>query len=191
MDEATFGKGLRRLLTSYVGTQTGEAVFTLHRRRAEWQVDFRGASDVPRPPEAKSQPVRREGVSVDTYAAVARVSGEMVGVLGGPSGADASLSATVRLEDDGVEGWEPGLHEGAGREMGSAARERLRGELIQALLPFTHGVGPRQVRLTLQGVHRPGEPGASWRVVVAETLHPKTPGGADADLVAEYRGLHS
>ncbi|HYO56269.1 hypothetical protein [Archangium sp.] len=190
VDEAAFGKGFRRLLTSYVGQQTGEAVFTLHRRRAEWHVDFRGASDVPRPPEAKSQPVRREGVSVDTYAAVTGVSGEMVRLLGGPSGANASFIATVTLEDDGVLGWEPGLHEGAGREVGSAARERLQGELIQALLPFTHGVGPREVRLTLQGVHRLGEPGASWRVVVAETLHPETSGGADADLIAEYRGLH-
>jgi hypothetical protein len=190
VDEAAFGKSFRRLLTSYVGERAGEAVFTLHRQRSDWRVDFRGASDVPRPPEAKTQPVRREGVSVDTYAAVTRVTGEMVRLLGGPSGREASFLATVTLDDDGVSGWEPGLQEGTGREVGSAVRARLQGELIQALLPFTHGVGPREVRLTLQGVHRPDEPAASWRVVVAETLHPETPGGAEADLIAEYRALH-
>jgi hypothetical protein len=190
VDAAAFAKDFRRLLISYVGERAGEVVFTLHRQRSDWRVDFRGASDVPRPPEAKTQPVRREGVSVDTYAAVTRVAGEMVRLLGGPSGRDASFIATVRLEDDGVAGWEAGPHEGTGREVGSAARERLRGEIIQALLPFTHGVGPREVRLTLQGVHRPGESVASWRVMVAETLRPRSPYEEDADLIAEYRALH-
>ncbi|HYO54836.1 hypothetical protein [Archangium sp.] len=190
VDAAAFAKSFRRLLTSYVGERAGEVIFTLHRRRSDWRVDFRGASDVPRPPEAKTQPVRREGVSVDTYAAVTRVAGEMVRLLGGPSGRDASFIAKVTLDDDGVSGWEAGPHEGAGREVGSAVRERLQGELIQALLPFTHGVGPREVRLTLQGVLRPGESSASWRVVVAETRHPESPGGADPDLIAEYRALH-
>ncbi|KFA89860.1 hypothetical protein [Archangium violaceum] len=188
--EATFGKRFRSQLTSYVGERAGEVLFTLYRQQLEWRVDFRGGPDTPRPPEAKTQPVRREGVSVGTYAAITRVAGEMVRLLGGPSGREASFIATVTLEDDGVSGWEPGFQEGAGREVGLAGRERLQGELIQALLPFTHGVGPREVRLTLQGVLRPGESAASWRVVVAETLHPETPSGADADLIAEYRTLH-
>ncbi|PTL81687.1 hypothetical protein [Vitiosangium sp. GDMCC 1.1324] len=190
VDETAFSKRFQGLLVSYVGERTGEVIFTLHRERSAWSVDFRASSDVPQPPEAKTQPVRREGVSVETYAAVTRVAGEMVRLMGGPSGRDASFIATVTLDDDGVSGWEAGSHEGTGREVGSAARERLQGELIQALLPFTHGVGPREVRLTLRGNHRPGESTAIWRVAVAETLHPESPSGEDAELIAEYRALH-
>jgi hypothetical protein len=190
VEEASFEKELRRLLTDYVGERTGEVVFTLHRERGRWLVDFRGDSDVPRPLEAKTQPVRREGVSVGTYAAITQVAGEMVRLVGGPAGSGASFSAKVALEDDGVAGWEPGPYEGAGREVDRGARERLQGELIQALLPFTHGVGRREVRLTLQGVHRPGEPSGSWRVVVAETLQPPVSHGEEENLLAEYRALH-
>jgi hypothetical protein len=153
-------------------------------------VDFRGSSEVPRPPEAKTQPVRREGVSVETYAAVTQVAEKMVRLLGTPTGRDPSFSATVKLDDDALSDWEPGPYEGAGGELGAAARERLQGELIQALLPFTHGVGPREVRLSLRGIHRPGESTSSWRVVEAETLHAALPHGEDADLIAEYRALH-
>ncbi len=190
VDEAAFAKRLRHLLTAYVGERTGEVVFILRREKSEWGVDFRGDGEVPRPPEAKTQPVRREGVSVDTYAAITRVAGEMVRLLGGPTGPGASFSALVALEDDGVSGWEPGLYEGAGREASRAAKERLQGELIQALLPFTHGVGPREVRLELRGRHRAGEPDASWRVVEVETLRPAHAHGEDTDLIAEYRELH-
>jgi hypothetical protein len=188
--EATFAKSFRRVLTAYVGERTGEVVFTLHRTRTDWRVDFRGSSEVLRPPEAKTQPVRREGVSVETYAAVTHVAEQMVRLLGGPTGRDAAFTATVKLADDGVPGWEPGAYEGTGREAGPAARERLQGELIQALLPFTHGVGPREVRLSLRGMLRPGASTSSWRVVEAETLHPALPHGEDAELIAEYRALH-
>ncbi len=150
VEETVFAEPFRRLLTAYVGDRTGEVVFTLHRTRTDWRVDFQGSSEVPRPPEAKTQPVRREGVSVGTYAAVNHVAGEMVRLLGGPAGRDASFTATVLLADDEVAGWEPGPHEDVGREVGRAARARLQGELIQALLPFTHGVGIREVHLTLR-----------------------------------------
>jgi hypothetical protein len=190
VDERAFVSSLRRLVASYVGERTGAVVFTLHRQRSDWRVDFRGTSDVPRPPEAKTQPVRREGVAVDTYAAITRVAEQMARLLGGPSGREASFTATVALDDDGVSGWEAGPHAGTGRELGSSAWARLQEELIQALLPFTHGVGPREVRLMLRGVLRPGESVASWRVVEAETLHAGPTGGGDADLIAEYRALH-
>jgi hypothetical protein len=120
---------------------------------------------------------------VETYAAVTRVTEQMARLLGGPSGREAAFSATVTLDDDGVSGWEAGPHEGTGREVALVTRERLQEELIQALLPFTHGVA-------LRGVLRPGEPGVSWRVVEAETLHAGPTGGGDADLIAEYRALH-
>ncbi|WP_309893250.1 hypothetical protein [Archangium sp.] len=190
VEERLFTERFRRLLVAYVGERTGEVVFTLHRTRTDWRVDFHGSSEVPRPAEAKTQPVRREGVAVGTYAAVTHVAGEMVRLLGEPTGPDASFTATVQLADDGVAGWEPGPHEGTGREVSRAARERLRGELIQALLPFTHGVGLREVHLTLRGVRRPGEPAASWRVVEAKTSDPTLPVQEDAELIAEYRALH-
>lgn len=190
VDEAHFSTRFRRLLSSYVDERTGEVVFTLHRQRADWRVDFRGASDVPRPPEAKTQPVRRHGVSAGTYASVTRMAGEMAHLMGGPSESGASFATTVALDDDGMEGWEPGPHEGTGREMSSSARARLQGELIQALLPFTHGVGRREVRLVLRGTHRPDEAVASWRLVEADTLHPESPGVEDEDLIARYRALH-
>lgn len=190
VDERAFVSSLRRLVSAYVGERTGEVVFTLHRQRSDWRVDFRGSSDGPRPPEAKTQPVRREGVAVDTYVAITRLAEQMSGLLGGPSGREASFTAKVTLDDDGVSGWEAGPYEGTGRELAPSARGRLQEELIQALLPFTHGVGSREVRLTLRGVFRPGEPGASWRIVEAETLHADPTGGGDADLIAEYRALH-
>jgi hypothetical protein len=190
VEEGVFAERFRRLLVAYVGERTGEVVFTLHRTRTDWRVDFRGSSEVLRPPEAKTQPVRREGVSVGTYAAVTHVAGEMVHLLGGPTGPDASFTAQVLLADDRVSSWEPGPYEGAGREVSRAARERLQGELIQALLPFTHGVGLREVHLTLRGVRRPGESAASWRVVEAKTSDPAPSFNEDADLIAEYRALH-
>ena len=190
VEEGVFAERFRRLLVAYVGERTGEVVFTLHRTRTDWRVDFRGSSEVPRPAEAKTQPVRREGVSVGTYAAVTHMAGEMARLLGGPAGPDASFTAQVLLADDGVSGWEPGHHEGAGREVSRAARERLQGELIQALLPFTHGVGLREVHLTLRGGRRPGESAASWRVVEAKTSDPAPSFNEDADLIAEYRALH-
>lgn len=190
VEERVFTERFRRLLVAYVGERTGEVVFTLHRTRTDWRVDFHGSSEVPRPAEAKTQPVRREGVAVGTYAAATHVAGEMVRLLGEPTGTDASFTATVQLADDGVAGWEPGPHEGTGREVSRAARERLRGELIQALLPFTHGVGLREVHLTLRGVRRPGESAASWRVMEAKTSEPALSAEEDADLIAEYRALH-
>jgi len=190
VEEGVFAERFRRLLVAYVGERTGEVVFTLHRTRTDWRVDFHGSSEVPRPAEAKTQPVRREGVAVGTYAAVTHVAGEMARLLGGPAGLDASFTAQVLLADDRVSGWEPGPYEGAGREVSRVARERLQGELIQALLPFTHGVGLREVHLTLRGVRRQGESAASWRVVEAKTSDPAPSVNEDADLIAEYRALH-
>jgi hypothetical protein len=130
-------------------------------------------------------------VAVGTYAAVTHVAGEMARLLGGPAGRlDASFTAQVLLADDRVSGWEPGPYEGAGREVSRVARERLQGELIQALLPFTPGVGLREVHLTLRGVRRQGESAASWRVVEAKTSDPAPSVNEDADLIAEYRALH-
>jgi hypothetical protein len=190
VEETVFAERFRRLLVAYVGERTGEVVFTLHRTRTNWRVDFRGSSEAPRPPEAKTQPVRREGVAVGTYAAITRVAGEMARLLGGPAGRDASFTGTVLLADDGVVGWEPGPHEGVGRDVGRAARECLQGELIQALLPFTHGVGIREVHLTLRGAQRSDESAASWKVVEAKTPDPAPSSEEDEDLIAEYRALH-
>ncbi|HYO64524.1 MAG TPA: hypothetical protein VEU33_00470, partial [Archangium sp.] len=57
-----------------------------------------------------------------------------------------------------------------------------------ALLPFTHGLGPRTVRLTLVAEHHRTERHARWRVMEAGTL--RTPMEAPNDLVAEHYALY-
>ena len=190
VDEAAFARGLRQLLMDYVGERQGEVVFTLHRERTEWRVDYRASSEVPRPPEAKTLPVRREGVQVDTFAGVTRVAEEMVRLLGRPANSSAFFTATVRLEDDAVTLWEVGPYAGAGQEVGRAEQARLQDTLIQALLPFTHGVGAREVRLELRGIQGSEEAGARWGVMEAATLQAVPWSGEDEDLIAEYRTLH-
>ncbi len=190
VDEAAFARGLRRLLTDYVGERQGEVVFTLHREQTEWRVDYRASSDVPRPPEAKTLPVRRKGVPVDSFSGVTQVAEEMGRLLRGAANSSAFFTATVRLEDDAVTAWEVGPYAGAGQEVGRAEQTYLQDSLIRALLPFIHGVGAREVRLELRGVHGPGEAGTRWRVVEATTLRQGPWSGEDEDLVAEYRALH-
>lgn len=126
VDEAAFATRFRQHLSAYVGERTGEVVFTLHRQKSDWRVDFRGSSDALRPAEAKTQPVRREGVSVETFAVVTRVAGEMARLMGGPSGREAFFIATVALDDDGVSGWQAGPH---GERAGKWAR--LRGSVYR------------------------------------------------------------
>ncbi len=186
-----FAKGLEPHLPVFLGERTKEVVITLRRESTRWMLDYEAhASREPLPPHAKSWPVRRTGVTGQTHEAVHRVAGSLVRLLQVPSDGTATLHATVELEDDRVEGWEPGRYESSGHGGARPPPSSMVSEVVNALLPFTHGVGRRTVQLELRGSH--GGPATFTRgwVVRAQTLHPPPPPESQAEFVAEYRAMH-
>jgi hypothetical protein len=96
--------------------------------------------------------------------------------------------ADVSLDDDRILSAMTVRYESRG---GSPVREPSPGlveQITQALLPFTHGIGPRTVRLHLEAEHHRTERHARWRVKEAGTLRPDP--RAPPDLVAEHYALY-
>jgi hypothetical protein len=96
--------------------------------------------------------------------------------------------ADVALDDDRVLGATTVRYESQGGPPVRVPSPSLVAQITQALLPFTHGVGPRTVRLRLEADHRRTESHARWRVMEAETLRPVP--SAPPSLVAEHHALH-
>ncbi|PTL84890.1 hypothetical protein DAT35_07510 [Vitiosangium sp. GDMCC 1.1324] len=184
----SFVPGFELNLLTYVGARTGEVVLTLRQERRGWGLRSLTTMEGSRPLEARTLPVRRTGVTADTLTQAHAVAAQLTRGLRVPEGGRATASADVLLDDDRVLGATLVRYESQG---GSPAREPspdLVAHLTQALLPFTHGIGPRTVRLTLEAEHRRAERHARWRVMEAGTLRPDLP--APPDLVAEHYALY-
>ncbi|HZH75888.1 MAG TPA: hypothetical protein VEY88_07645 [Archangium sp.] len=181
---------LRGLLTLLAERRTGALVFTLHRERNRWRVDYEAAS-VEEPPEAKQRPARRTGYPDGTLQAVQTMAKQVVRLLQVPAGASARMTMEVALDDDRLTGWTPGpfLAESGGtvRPANAQAVEAL----TVSVLPFMHGLGPRTVRLELSGIHEGTSANSHWKVEGAETLRPVPPDEAVEDVLREYRLLHA
>lgn len=185
---AAFAPGLETYLPTYVNARTGELVLTLHRERHGWGLRALTTSDNAKPLEARTLPVRRTGVTADTLAQAHAVAIQLAKGLRVPDGGSATVLADVLLDDERVLGATTARYESLG---GAPIREpspELIAQLTQALLPFTHGLGPRTLRLTLMAEHRRTERHARWRVVEAGTLRPAAE--APPDLVAEHYALY-
>jgi hypothetical protein len=184
----SFVPGFALNLPTYVGARTGEVVLTLRQERRGWGLRSFTTAEGSRPLEARTLPVRRTGVTADTLAQAHAVASQLARGLRVPEGGRATASADVLLDDDRVLGATIVRYESQG---GAPAREPspdLVAQITQALLPFTHGIGPRTVRLNLEAEHRRTERQARWRVMEAETQRPDSP--APPDLVAEHYALY-
>jgi hypothetical protein len=185
-----FTKELRGLLGMLAENRTGALVFTLHRERSRWRVDYEAAS-LEEPPEVRQRPTRHTGYPDGTLFAVRAMAKQVVRLLQVPEGASARMTVELTLEDDRLTRWEPGpYHAESASGRARPADSRAVEALTLAVLPFTRGLGPRTVRVELAGTHEGTSATSHWRVERAETLRPTPPDAAVEDVLREYRLLH-
>ncbi|MFY0525221.1 hypothetical protein ACN28I_19435 [Archangium gephyra] len=166
---------LRLVLTQYAGGRTGEVVLRLRREEARWAVDYDAARTVARPSEARRLPVRMPGTPAGTFLTFHELAGRWMRAVQVPAGGAARVELEVRLEDGRLAGGElrevRRTREGPGGSPLSLSPE-VAGHLVQVLLPFTEGLGPRTVRMVLRAEHRMGEARARGRVESARVERP-------------------
>jgi len=104
VNHGSFAPGLEAHLPTYVGTRTGEVLFTLRQEQQGWRLHSFSTTDGPKPLEAKTLPVRRTGLTAETLAQAHSVASEMIRGLRIPEGGSASVLVDVRLDDDRVLG---------------------------------------------------------------------------------------
>ncbi len=189
LDRGVFLPGLQDNLPTLLGTRPREVTFTLVREAEGWDVGLATEGREAAPPEARTLPEVRQGASPTTYQQVVATARRLARLLEVPRGGRARLEAEVTLEDDRVTDLHPGRLEASGRSR-LPATERTVETLVSALLPFTHGLAVRTVRLVLEGTHREPEAHPRWRVVEAETLRPPPPPEEMEDFAREYRDMH-
>jgi hypothetical protein len=181
---------LRHVFTEYVGRRTGEVVLRLRREEARWAVDYDATHHEARPSEARTLPLRTRGASADTFLAFHETARERLRAVEVPTGGATRVEFAVRLEDGRLVGWEllevRRTREGPG---GSALplSSEVAGQLVQALLPFTEGLGARTVHVVLRAEHRLGEAEARGRVESARVGRPSQP---LAPELSWYRSMH-
>ncbi|HYO72908.1 MAG TPA: hypothetical protein VEU33_43290 [Archangium sp.] len=171
---------LRLVLTWYAGGRTGEVVLRLRREEVRWAVDYDASRTAARPSEARSLPVRMPGTPAGTFLTFHEVAGKWMRAVQVPAGGAARVELAVRLEDGRLAGGElrevRRTREGAGGSPLALAPE-VAGHLVQVLLPFTEGVGPRTVRVVLRAEHGLGEARArGWVESVRVERPPPQPG---------------
>ncbi len=180
--------GLEQHLLSLVGQRTCEVRLTLRRQSGAWRLQALSTNEGLRPMGAKELPVRRSGFSADTLASTHTAASLLTRVLRVPKTGSTSLVAEVNLDDGSVLEITPSLIESHGGPPVVLPPPALAGEVTQALLPFTSGIGQRKVRLRLQGQHRLGEAFGQWRVVEAEMLAPLL--SSQPTIVEQHYALH-
>jgi hypothetical protein len=188
--EEAWARGVRQLLVQVTEQRTGALALRLQRERSGWRTEYE-VLVVEEPPEVRPWPTRREGYAVETVAAVHGLAKQVVGLLQVPAGGSARTRVEVRLEDDRLKSWAPGLYEATGGGTVMPAGARAVEALSHALLPFTRGLGPRTVRLELVGRQEEAGAPSVWRVERAETLRPEPLAAEVEDAVKEYRELHA
>ncbi len=191
VEESSFARRLRPLLTEYLRGKTGEVVVTLRREESGWVMGSDATHLAPRPPEAKTWPVNRRGVSANTRAEALAMASRVAKLLPVPSRGAASLRVEVALEDDRFTDWE---HQGYEVTRGGGGplplSEKSIEQFARVLLPFTHGVGRRTLYLELHGEHEEQSPTARGMMTVARTRSPASPPEMDPDFAARYRAMH-
>ncbi len=185
-----FLRRLSRELPTLVGSEPREVTLVLEREETRWSADLdRSSRDTP-PAQARTLPSSRVGASQETYRQVLETARRLARLMTVPRGGSAQLEAEVSLDDYRLTGFEPGALESSGNGPALTAPEEAVAALVAALLPFTHGLGERTIRLTLMGVHRHGEARPRWYTLAARTLESLPLPPEVADIVQEYRLLH-
>jgi hypothetical protein len=192
VDDEAFQEELARIITRFAQRQTGTVALTLERQQARWTVTY-STSAAPRPPEAKTLPVRRAGLSAETVESLTSGVGQVLRSVEVPAGGEAQVELECSLEDGRVEEWRLRLFEVTRVGTGGAARapaSSVRGEAASVLMPFTQGLGERTVRLRLRLFVPPGARQSIGWVEAAEVERPAPPAELDAAFIAEYRAMH-
>jgi hypothetical protein len=132
--------------------------------------------------------VRTPGTPAGTFLAFHEATREQLRAIPVPAGGAARVALAVRLEDGRLVDWEllevRRTHEGLGGSPQPLSGE-VAGHLVQVLLPFTEGLGPRTVHVVLRAEHRQGEAEARGRVESAGVERPPP-----APELSWYRAMH-
>jgi hypothetical protein len=189
VDSEELARVLRLVFGEYLGRRTGEVVLTLRREEARWAVDYDAARQASRPAEARTLPVRTQGTPASTFLAFHDAASKWLRSVQVPAGGEARVALAVRLEDSRLIGWEL-LEEvrRTGEGPGGSPRPlspEVAGHLVQVLLPFTEGLGPRTLHLVLRAEHRQGEAQARGRVESARVERPPP-----SPELSWYRSMH-
>jgi len=98
-------QGLEAVFTQYARVHTVEVRVVLHRDERGWAVDYDARSRAPKPPEARTLPLRQGGVPRETVQAVSQGVRRLLKAVQVPSGGAATAELEAHLEDGRVEGW--------------------------------------------------------------------------------------
>jgi len=179
-----FARGLPALL----GTGAQEVIFTLTRNESGWAVDLDTSTSETPPPQARTLPSPRLGVSPDTYGQVLAAARGMARLMRASAGSHSRLEVEILLEDHQVMGWQPVKVQapGDGRVVDGIEVTRA----ATALQPFTQALGVRTLTMVLEVGHPAGSASGSWRVVEARTGEPPKPPPELEDIAQEYRAMH-
>ncbi len=190
VNEAIFARELRENLLTYVEGQAGSVRLTLRREEGRWRADYEAEKGKDAPAEAKTWPVRRVGVRAEVLRSLLAAGHEAASRLWVPSGGRVRWKVEIALEDEWVTGLEtqpPSSWEGGASVK---AAPELVGTVVNLLVPFSQGLGPRKVRVELEGTNTVGASVSHWRVAAAEVIRPPSPAPENAEAVAEYRAMH-
>jgi hypothetical protein len=167
VDAAGLGRELRPVFGDFMGRRTGEVVLTLRREEARWAVGYDAMRLSARPAEARTFPVRTQGTPAETFLAFHEAADRWTSAVRVPAAAAARVELEVRLEDGRLAGWQLREVRRTGEGLGGSPQplgREVSGHLVQALLPFTEGLGARTVLVVLRAEHRQGEVWARGRV---------------------------
>jgi hypothetical protein len=190
VDKAAFARELRENLLTYVEGYIGSVRFTLRREDGRWRADYETQEWSAAPVEAKTWPVRRVGVRAEVLTGLLAAGKEAASRLWVPAGGQARWKVEIALEDDWVRGLETVPPRSWAGGTSVKATSELAGTLVNVLVPFSQGLGPRNVRVELEGTNAAGAGVSNWRVVAAEVIRPPPPAPENAEVVAEYRAMH-
>jgi hypothetical protein len=176
-------------LPDLLGTRSGEVTLTLEREETGWSADLDTASREPPPVFARTLPSPRRGASPQVYQQALDASRRIERLMTVPRGGSSRLVLQVQMEDERIAGWAPAMADSSGSGPSLAPPAEAVTEVVRTLLLFTHGLGERTVSITLDGLHRTGEPRPHWAVVEARTLEPPPPPKEVADFHREYLAM--
>jgi hypothetical protein len=190
VNKAAFARELRENLHTYVEGHTGSVKLTLRRTEGNWRADYETAEWRTSPMEAKTWPVKRVGVRAEVLEGLVAAGNEAASRLWAPAGGRVRWKVEIEVEDEWVTELETQPPRSWAGGASVKAAPELAGMLVNVLSPFSQGLGPRKVKVELEGASVVGARRSHWQVVAAEVIRPPPPAPENAEAVAEYRKMH-